>query len=68
MAMLPNMNPDLENVIWQARGDALAAGFDHIGQTVAALQAVQRVRPGMTAAEALTAVNLMQHKLPPNST
>ncbi len=60
MAMLPNMDPDLENVIRQARGDALAVGFDHIGQTVAALQAVQQVRPDMTVAEALAAVNLVQ--------
>ena len=56
------MNPDLDNVIRQALEGALAAGFDHIGQTVAALQAVQQVRPDMTAAEALAAVNLEQHK------
>ena len=61
MATLPNMDSDLENVIRQARGDALAAGFDHIGQTVAALQAVQWVRPDMTTADALAAVNLAQH-------
>ena len=62
MAMLPNMDPDLENVIRQARGDALAAGFDHIGQTVAALQSVQRARPDMTTAEALAAVNRMRRQ------
>ena len=62
MAMLPNMDPDHENVIQQARGDALAAGFDHIGQTVAALQAVQWVRPDMTTAEALSVVNRVQQE------
>ena len=62
MAMLPNMDSDFENVIRQARGDALAAGFDHIGQTVAALQAVQRARPDMTASDALAAVNLARHE------
>ncbi len=56
------MNPDLDNVIRQALGDALAAGFDHIGQTVAAVQAVQFARPDMTGAEALAAVKLVQHK------
>ena len=56
------MDTNLKNVIRQARGDALAAGFDHIGQTVLALQAVQWVRPDMTSAEALAAVNLEQHK------
>ena len=55
------MNPDLDNVIRQALGDALAAGFDHIGQTVAAVQAVQWVRPDMTTSDALAAVNLVQH-------
>ena len=62
MAMLPNMDSDIENVIRQARGDALAAGFDHIGQTVAALQAVQWVRPDMTASDVLAAVKLIQRK------
>ncbi len=56
------MVPDLENVIRQALGDALAAGKDHMGQTVLAVQAVQRARPDMTASDALAAVNLVQHK------
>ncbi len=33
-----------------------------MGQTVAALQAVQRARPDMTAAEALTVVNLVRRE------
>ncbi len=52
------MDPDLENVIRQALEDALAAGKDHLSQTVLAVQAVQRARPDMTAADALDAVNL----------
>ena len=53
------MNPDIDNVIRQALGDALAAGFDNIGQTVLAVQAVQLVRPDMTASEALAAVDMV---------
>ncbi len=56
------MEPDLENVIRQALGDALAAGKDHMVQTMLAVQAVQQARPDMTAADALAAVKLMQHK------
>ena len=59
---------DLEIVIRQALEIAQAAGYDHMAQTVLAVQAVQRARPDLTAAEALAAVNLVQHKLPPNST
>jgi hypothetical protein len=33
------MDPDLENVIRQALGDALAAGRDHMSQTELAVQA-----------------------------
>jgi len=54
------MNPDLDNVIRQAIGDAHAAGIDHIGQTVVAVQAVQLARPDMTAADAVAAVNRMR--------
>ena len=54
------MDPDLENVIRQALGDALAAGKDHLSQTELAVRAVQQVRPDMTASAALTAVNLMR--------
>ncbi len=52
------MDLDLENVIRQALGDALAAGYDHMVQTMLAVQAVQRPRPDMTAADALAAVDL----------
>ncbi len=50
-----HMDPDLENVIRQALGDALAAGKDHLSQTELAVRAVQRARPEMTASDAPTA-------------
>ena len=62
------MGRDLENVIRQALEDALAAGRDHLSQTVLAAQAVRRARPDMTASDALTVVNLMYHKWSPAST
>ena len=46
------MNPDLANVIRQALEDALAVGKDHMGQTVLAVQAVQRAWPDLTASDA----------------
>ncbi len=58
--MRPNMDPDLENVIRQALADALATGRDHMSQTMIAVQAVQQARPDMTAADALTAVNMVE--------
>ena len=54
------MNPDLENVIRQALGDAQAAGKDYLSQTELAVRAVQRARPDMPASDALAAVTLMQ--------
>ena len=54
------MDPDLENVIRQALGDALAAGKDHLGQTEEAVRTVRQARPDMTASAALTAVNLVR--------
>ncbi len=54
------MDPDLETVIRQALADAQAAGYDHMVQTVLAVQAVQQVRPDMTASDALAAVNLVR--------
>ncbi len=54
------MDRDLDNVIRQALEIAQAAGKDHMGQTVLAVQAVQRARPDMTASDALAAVNLVQ--------
>ena len=53
------MDPDIENVIRQALADAQAAGKDYLSQTELAVQAVQRVRPDMTASDALVAVNLV---------
>jgi hypothetical protein len=53
---------DLEEIIRQALEDTLAAGYDHMAQTVLAVQAVQRARSDMTAADAMAAVNLVQHK------
>ena len=61
-ALIPHMDPGLENVIRQALWDAQAAGRDHLSQTELAVRAVQRARPDMTAADALAAVNLVQHK------
>ncbi len=58
------MDPDLENVIRQALGDAQAAGRDHLSQTELAVRAVQRARPDMTAADALAAVNLARQSQP----
>ncbi len=54
------MDLGLENVIRQALGDAMAAGYDHMVQTMLAVQAVQRAQPDMTATDALAAVNLVQ--------
>ena len=62
------MNPDLDTVIRRALGDAQAAGFDQIGQTVLAVQAVQLARPDMTDADVLAAVKLVQQELSPTST
>ena len=56
------MDPDPETVIRRALGVAKAAGRDDMSQTMIAVQAVQRARPDMTAADALAAVNLVQHK------
>ena len=54
------MDSDLENVIRQALGDALAAGKDHPSQTELAVRVVQQARPDMTASDALAAVNLVR--------
>ncbi len=56
------MDLDLENVIRQALGDALAAGKDHLSQTELAVRAVQQARPDMTASDALAAVNLVRRE------
>ncbi len=54
------MDPDLDNVIRQALGDALAAGKDHLSQTEEAVRTVRQARPDMTASDALVAVNLVR--------
>ena len=54
------MDPDLETVIRQALDDARAAGKDHLTQTEEAVRAVLKVRPDMTASEALTAVEVVR--------
>ena len=51
---------DLETVIREALEDARAAGKDHLTQTEEAVRAVLKVRPDMTAPEALTAVRRIQ--------
>ncbi len=56
------MDPDFETVIRQALGVAKAAGRDDMGQTMLAVQAVQRARPDMTAADALDAIHLVQRE------
>ncbi len=57
------MDPkDLENVIRQALGDALAAGKDYRSQTKLAIEAVLEARPDMTVTEALTAVNMVRRQ------
>ncbi len=54
------MNRDLENVIRQALADARGAGRDSLAQTQHAVRAIHRVRPDMTAPEALTVINMVQ--------
>ena len=49
---------DLDTVIRQALADARVAGKDHLTQTEEAVRAVLKVRPDLTASEALTAVKL----------
>ena len=54
------MDPDLRHVIQQALDDARVAGRDHLTQTELAVRAVLKVRPDMTAPNALTAVDLVR--------
>ncbi len=53
------MDPDLDTVIRQALNDARAAGKDYFTETKAAVRAVLKVRPDMTAPVALRAVELV---------
>ena len=55
-----HLDPDLDTVIRQALADARAAGKDHLTQTEEAVRAVLKVRPDMTASEALSAVELVR--------
>ncbi len=50
------MNRDLENVVRQALANAQAAGRDYLVQTGEAVRTVRQIRRGMTASEALMAV------------
>ena len=54
------MDSDLENITRQAIEEATAAGYDHMAQTVLAVQAIQQARPNITAADALAVVNRMR--------
>ncbi len=56
------MDPDLENVIRQVLEDAQVACKGHMGQTMLAVQAVQRARPDMTTSDSLAAFNLARRK------
>ncbi len=57
------MDPDLETVIRQALADARAAGKDYVTETREAVLAVQKVRPDMTASQALVAVEAVRRHL-----
>ncbi len=54
------MTADLKIVIRNALVDARAAGKDDLSQTEEAVRAVLKVRPDMTASEALWAVELVR--------
>ena len=56
------MDDDLQRIIRQALYDARAAGRDHLTQTELAVRAVLQARPGMTAPDALTAVNYFRRQ------
>ncbi len=57
------MDPDLDTVIRQALADARAAGKDYFTETREAVRAVQKVRPDMTASDALRAVEAVRRRL-----
>ena len=54
---------DLDSVIRQAVADARAAGKDYFTETREAVRAVQKVRPDMTASQALRAVEVVRRRL-----
>ncbi len=57
------MDPDLLTVIRQALEDARAAGKDYFTETREAVRAARKVRPDMTASEALRAVEVVRRRL-----
>ncbi len=54
------MDEDLANIIRQALDEARAAGRDDTGQSEHALRKVRKLRPDMTATDALNAINLVR--------
>ncbi len=54
------MTSDLKTVIRKALAAARAAGKDDLSQTEGAVRAVLKVRPDMTASEALWAVEMVR--------
>ncbi len=54
------MDEDLANIIRQAFDEAKAAGRDDTGQTEHAVRKVRELRPDMTGADALNAINLVR--------
>ena len=56
------MDDELQRVIRKALDGAGAAGRDHITQTELAVRAVLQARPGMTAPDALAAVNFFRRQ------
>ncbi len=52
------MDPDLDNVIRQALGDAQAAGKDYLTQTEEAVRAARQARLDMAASQLPMAVSL----------
>lgn len=54
------MDPKLERVIRRTLANAAAKGQDYLTQTELAVRAAQHTSPGLTAPEALAAVNLVR--------
>ncbi len=58
------MDESVERIIRRTQDDARAKGRDHLTQTELAVSAVCEVRPDMTAADALAAVEMVRRKGP----
>ncbi len=54
------MDEDLANIIRRALDEARVAGRDDTGQSEHALRKVGKLRPDMTATDALNAINLVR--------